>query len=43
MQFKFDGNQEYQLRAIESVARLLDGQPRVAPSWSLPWARALPP
>ncbi len=29
MQFKFDANQEYQIRAIESVANLLEGQPRV--------------
>ena len=29
MQFKFDANQEYQVRAIESVANLLEGQPRV--------------
>jgi type III restriction enzyme len=28
MQIKFDGNQEYQLTAIEAVAGLLDGQPR---------------
>jgi type III restriction enzyme len=28
MQFKFDANQEYQVRAIESVAGLLEGQPR---------------
>jgi type III restriction enzyme len=28
MQFKFDANQEYQVRAIESVALLLEGQPR---------------
>jgi len=29
VQFKFDANQEYQVRAIESVANLLEGQPRV--------------
>jgi len=29
LQFKFDANQEYQVRAIESVANLLEGQPRV--------------
>ncbi len=29
MQFKFDPNQEYQVRAIESVANLLEGQPRI--------------
>jgi len=29
MQFRFDTNQEYQLRAIDSVARLLEGQPRI--------------
>ena len=28
MRFKFDANQEYQVRAIESVAGLLEGQPR---------------
>ncbi len=35
MQFKFDGNHEYQLGAIESVARLLEGQPRVEPTLEL--------
>jgi len=29
MQFKFDANQEFQLRAIESVTSLLEGQSRV--------------
>ena len=29
MQFKFDANQEYQVRAIEAVANLLEGQPRM--------------
>ncbi len=29
MRFQFDGNQPYQLRAIEAVADLLRGQPRV--------------
>jgi len=29
VQFKFDGNQEFQVRAIESVANLLEGQGRV--------------
>jgi len=29
LQFKFDANQEYQVRAIESVPNLLEGQPRV--------------
>lgn len=29
MQFKFDGNQEYQVRAMEAVANLLEGQPRM--------------
>ena len=28
MRFQFDGNQAFQLRAIESVADLLRGQPR---------------
>ena len=30
MHFQFDGNQTYQLRAIEAVADLFRGQPRVA-------------
>jgi type III restriction enzyme len=29
MQFKFDANQEFQLQAIEAVAGLFDGQPRL--------------
>lgn len=29
MQFKFDANQEFQIRAIESIADLLEGQPRI--------------
>src|SRR3990172_10710261 len=29
MQFKFDANQEYQLRPLESVPALLEGQPRI--------------
>jgi type III restriction enzyme len=29
MQFKFDANQEFQLRAIEAITSLLEGQPRV--------------
>ncbi len=29
MQFKFDANQEFQIRAIESIANLLEGQPRI--------------
>jgi type III restriction enzyme len=29
MELKFDANQEFQLQAIESVADLLDGQPRI--------------
>ena len=29
MEFKFDGNQEFQLSAIDATAGLLDGQPRV--------------
>jgi len=29
MQFRFDANQEFQLRAIESVVNLLEGQPRI--------------
>ena len=30
MQFRFDANQEYQIRAIEAVADLLEGQPRLS-------------
>ncbi|MBM3128427.1 MAG: DEAD/DEAH box helicase [Chloroflexi bacterium] len=29
MQFKFDANQEFQIHAIESVANLFEGQPRI--------------
>ena len=29
MRFKFEGNQEYQLQAIESITRLLEGQSHV--------------
>ena len=29
MQLKFDANQEFQLQAIEAVAGLLEGQPRL--------------
>lgn len=29
MEFKFDANQEYQVRAIEAVADLFEGQPRI--------------
>ena len=29
MRFKFEGDQEYQLRAVESVTRLLEGQSHV--------------
>jgi type III restriction enzyme len=29
MQFRFDANQEFQLQAIEAVADLLEGQPRL--------------
>lgn len=29
MQFKFNANQEFQLRAIQAVTGLLEGQPRV--------------
>jgi type III restriction enzyme len=31
MRFKFNADQEFQIRAIESVTRLLDGQPRIEP------------
>jgi len=34
MRFQFDGNQAYQLRAIEAVADLFRGQPRVSPDFS---------
>ncbi len=29
MQFKFDANQEYQIQAIDAIAALLEGQPRI--------------
>lgn len=35
MQFKFDGDQDYQLRAIESVVRVFDGQPLVTAQMSI--------
>ncbi|HUW12000.1 MAG TPA: DEAD/DEAH box helicase family protein, partial [Anaerolineae bacterium] len=35
MQFKFDGNQDYQLRAIESVVKVFDGQPLVTAEMSI--------
>lgn len=34
MKFQFDGTQAYQLRAIESVADLFQGQPRTGLDWS---------
>jgi len=34
VRFQFDGNQTYQLRAIEAVADLFRGQPRVTPDFS---------
>jgi len=34
MRFQFDGNQAFQLHAIEAVADLFRGQPRVAPDFS---------
>src|SRR5262249_43257722 len=34
MRFQFDGNQPYQLRAIEAVADLFRGQPRLGLDWS---------
>ena len=34
MKFQFDGNQSYQLRAIETVAALFHGQPRIGIDWS---------
>ena len=34
MRFQFDGNQAFQLRAIEAVADLFRGQPRVTPDFS---------
>src|SRR5512137_440071 len=35
MQFRFDANQEYQLQAIQAVADLLDGQPRIETGMTL--------
>lgn len=35
MEFKFESNQQYQLRAIESIARLLDGQQFVTGEFNL--------
>ncbi|HUT73725.1 MAG TPA: hypothetical protein VM221_02675 [Armatimonadota bacterium] len=35
MQFKFDANQEYQVRAIEGVATLPKGQRRIEADLSL--------
>ena len=29
MQLKFDANQEFQIQAIEAIAGLFDGQPRI--------------
>ncbi len=34
MRFQFDGNQPFQLRAIEAVADLFRGQPRVSPDFT---------
>lgn len=34
MRFQFDGNQAFQLRAIEAVADLFKGQPHVGPDWA---------
>src|SRR5262245_23060560 len=34
MRFQFDGNQAYQLRAIEAVADLFRGQPHVSPDFT---------
>lgn len=34
MQFKFDANQEYQIRAIEAVVNLLEGQPSLSETTS---------
>ena len=34
MKFQFDGNQSFQLRAIEAVADLFRGQPRAGLDWS---------
>ncbi|TDA65527.1 MAG: DEAD/DEAH box helicase [Clostridia bacterium] len=35
MQLKFDANQEYQIQAIEAVADLFDGQPRIEATLSV--------
>lgn len=35
MRFKFEANQDYQLRAIESVANLLEGQPHIQAELSI--------
>ncbi len=35
LQLKFDANQEHQLRAVESVARLFEGMPRYAAGFGL--------
>jgi len=35
MQFRFDANQEYQLRAIEAVVDLFEGQPRIETGMTL--------
>jgi len=40
MEFKFDPNQEYQVRAIESVTDLLEGQPRNHAQVNLNWGQA---
>ena len=32
MQFRFDPNQEFQVKAIEAVTDLFDGQPRLGPA-----------
>jgi len=34
MRFRFDGNQPFQVRAIEAIADVLRGQPRVAPDFA---------
>ena len=34
MRFRFDGNQPFQLRAIEAIADVLRGQPRVGPDFA---------
>jgi hypothetical protein len=30
MQFKFDANQEYQIKAVEAAVNLLEGQQRIS-------------